>query len=128
METFPLENKAKSMIMIPTFSTTIINYGNRIEQRIANASLPQYKFQITFVDALSFADMQEVLNFFIARKGAFEAFYFPKPLLNGPPLFNYPGPINTPYIVRFETDLINADFFQFNLATFQTVNFVEVSA
>jgi hypothetical protein len=136
MQLFPLQNKAKNLVMIPTFNTTIINYGNRVEQRIANQSLPQYKFTVTFVDALTFADIQTILTFFVARKGAFEAFYFPKPMLNGPPLFDYTGavgesgsdPVDNPYVVRFETDLINAEFFQFNLATFQTVNLVEVLA
>ena len=136
MQIFPLQNKAKNLVMVPTFSTTIINYGNRVEQRIANQSLPQYRFILTFVEALTFTDIQTVLSFFIARKGSFEAFYFPKPMLNGPPLFDYTGvvgdsasdPVDNPYVVRFETDLINAEFFQFNLATFQTVNFVEVLA
>lgn len=73
--TFPLNSQIKSITRVPQFRTGVINYGNKVEQRYAKDSLPRHKFQIEFIAKISDARIDQLLAFFYARKGSFEAFY-----------------------------------------------------
>jgi len=160
----------------PVFNTNIINYGNKVEQRIANSSTPQYKFNVKFMDAIEDKELDEIMLFFIDRKGSFEAFYLQNPeefyretkwkALTTYVVGNIVRPVtpnrrsykctvagesgsseptwpiavggtvadgavtwkeNT-YLVRFETDLINADFFSHLLYNLGEIALIEVAA
>jgi phage-related protein len=103
-----------SVIKIPMFSTIVINFGNRVEQRIAQNDSPQYKFQLKW-GALSPVNANRILEFFVARRGSFEAFYWTNPV------------DTTSYLVRFLEDELNAEYFAFQLYRFNRVEFLEVS-
>ena len=64
-----------SLIRIPTFRTSIIEYGNQVEQRISKDLNPRYQFKLKFTN-LSIAEGDIINTFFETRKGTFEAFYF----------------------------------------------------
>lgn len=136
MEIFPTINKVKTLTVSPIFRTNVINFGNGVEQRIALNSRSITKLSLNFVEALSIEDIQTILDFFIARQGSFDAFQFPRINPNAFGFFVYEGESAwsdsaaalDPYIVRFTTDIINADYFQYNLGTFQTIEMIEVSA
>lgn len=134
MEVFPAINKLKTLTLSPMFKTQIIGYGNGVEQRLALNSLPLTKFTLNFVQALSLTDIYTILDFFVDRQGSFDPFLFPRISPSSYGFFVYEGDsawsdsnlANDPYKVRFNADLINADFFQYNLGTFQTVEMIEV--
>lgn len=173
---FTIAQRLQRIVKTPTFRTTTINYGNKVEQRIANDSLPRYKFQCQFNEHLTDTVMDEIMAFFEARKGSYEAFYLSslyeayRPLIWTPATAYVAGNIRRPttingksyrctvggtshssepvwpttvggtvtdntvtwkentYLVRFESDLINAEYVHYNLATYGTINMIEVSA
>lgn len=63
------------IIKIPQFSTNIIDYGNKVEQRLSMWSAPKYEFPLNW-KTLSTADMDTIMKFYLARKGSFESFYW----------------------------------------------------
>lgn len=76
--TFPSVSPSLSFFEIPEFSTHIISYGNKIEQRIQGNSAERWRFKLWW-RVLSEQDKQTLQQFFLARKGAFEAFTFNHP-------------------------------------------------
>lgn len=73
--TFPTSPRPSSIGKTPIFSTIIVNYGNTIEQRISQNSVEQYSFELVFtVKEVSSLDV--FVDFFLARKGSYESFYF----------------------------------------------------
>lgn len=171
---FPVVDWSYSLIKIPLFDTKIINYGNKVEQRIANVSVPRYKIKGKFSN---FTDetADAVMAFFEARKGAFEAFYlqnqeeaYRKALWQATHAYivgNIVRPVTangrsykctiagtsggteptwptTPngtvvdgavtwkentYLVRFEVDYINLEYFQYSLYDLGEITFIEVN-
>lgn len=73
--TFPTTPRvAYPVVKIPSFANLAIDYGNKVQQRISLGGC-QYRFKVHF-KTLSQDDMQTVLNFFVARRGNYESFYF----------------------------------------------------
>jgi hypothetical protein len=165
-----------SLTKIPTFRTFIVDYGNKVEQRISRDSLVRYQFKLKF-DAVEISNTDILTAFFEARKGSFEAFYFLNAeeayreniwvkstsyVLNQivrPTTVNgrsykctqagtshgsteptWPTTTNgtvtdsgviwkeNTYLVRFVDDIINVEYFQYNLYNFGEINLTEVSA
>ena len=101
------------LVKTPQFSTVIINYGAAVEQRISLDPNPRYKIKAV-LDALTPAQYQLVLDFFIARKGAYEAFN----------LYDEDG---TLYVVRFEKDSYDFEYFEYELYSLNEVTFIQVN-
>lgn len=165
-----------SLVKIPEFDTNIIDYGNKVEQRISKWSDPKYKFRVKW-NSLGLGNKKTILDFFLARKGAYEAFYFRnvEEISNADAwtaLTNYSaGDIVVPttadghsykvttdggssgaseplwsttektttndgglvwtensYLVRFETDSVNIELFEYNLYNYNEITLIEVSA
>lgn len=57
------------------FNTLVVGYGNTIEQRIQLNSVEQYTFELTF-SVKEVSSMDVFIEFFLARKGAYESFYW----------------------------------------------------
>lgn len=72
---FPSVLNSYPTIKTPVFRTRIISYGNKAEQRLAMDSEARNKLQVSY-KLLTPADAEAIRRFFIARKGAFEAFWF----------------------------------------------------
>lgn len=115
MATFPSINPSYSVIESSRFNTHIINYGNKIEQRVAINSLVQKSFKLMW-KVLTPSEKGIIADFFVARKGAFESFTWVNPL------------DVVSYTVRFKDDAANFEYFDYLLWQLQTVEFVEVSA
>ena len=175
--TFPsFKTHIKTLSKIPKFSTVIVKYGNKVEQRISKDSSARYRFVLSFVDAIPDINLEEIMLFFINRKGSYEAFYFQNPeeayrgikwkVATAYVVGNIVRPItangrsykctvagtsggseptwpvtvggtigdnsvtwkeNT-YLTRFESDLINAEYFQYSLYDLKEISLIEVSA
>ena len=67
-----------SLLEMPSFDTTILPYGNRVEQRINKQGKPRWTFNLTW-DSLSNKDKNTLEQFYIARKGAYEKFVWNHP-------------------------------------------------
>ena len=78
--TFPItKSKIETVTKIPNFDTIIINYGNKAEQRISNLATPRFGFKLKLIEPIEDAIMVQITDFFIARKGSYESFYFQNP-------------------------------------------------
>lgn len=75
MATFPTSPRPSSVVKSPVFSTVVVNYGNTIEQRIQLNTVAQYQFELMF-NVKDVSEFETFVDFFLARKGSFEAFYF----------------------------------------------------
>lgn len=75
MATFPTTPRPATVIKVPSFSTLVVGYGNNIEQRIQLNSSERYQFNLSFT-AREVSSMDVFIEFFLARKGSFESFYF----------------------------------------------------
>lgn len=113
MAAFPDINPSFSVIESVSFNTQIINYGNKIEQRVAINSLSQTTYTVHW-RVLTSANKQLIQDFFIARKGAFEAFTWTNLLTD------------VVYNVRFKADIMSAEYFNYLLWSINEVAFLEV--
>lgn len=114
---FPtITNRERTIIRIPMFSTLVINYGNKVEQRLALDSSVRYKFEVTWESKLTEAEVNAIKDFYVARKGSFEAFYWVNP------------EDNVTYTVRFSEDLINITYFHYQLYELDKVTLIEVTS
>lgn len=113
MADFPDVPISFPLVKTPQFSTVIINYGAAVEQRISLEPNPRYKIKAS-LDALTAAQYQLVLDFFIARKGAFEAFN----------LYDENG---TLFVVRFERDSCDFEYFEYELYSLNEISFIQVN-
>ncbi|GAB63109.1 hypothetical protein KSU1_C1513 [Candidatus Jettenia caeni] len=114
MAAFPSIKPNYSVIETYSFNTHIINYGNKVEQRIKMNSAAQTIFRLRW-EALSNADKATIQAFFVARGGAFESFAWTNPV------------DNVAYTVRFKEDAMNAEYFSYQLWNLQEIEFIEVS-
>jgi phage-related protein len=73
--TFPTSPRPSSVSKVPAFSTLIADYGNTIEQRIQLNSTERYSFELSF-SVKEVSSMDVFIEFFLARKGSYESFYF----------------------------------------------------
>lgn len=113
MATFPSINPSYTVSERVHFNTQIINYGNKVEQRIALNSLGRRSFRLQW-NSLSPTDKGTILDFFVARKGAFESFTWTNTILG------------VSYKVRFKEDSANFEYFDYLLWRLQAIEFVEV--
>ena len=111
---FPSINPHYSLFKIPSFNTHIINYGNNVEQRISRDDEVKYRFKIRW-KILSQINANRLLNFFITMRGSYEAFYWDCP------------EDNVTYLLRFGTDMMNFDYFTYQLYTLREVELVQVA-
>jgi len=72
---FPAIKSRYGCVRIPMFDTTIVRYGSRVEQRLANIPEPYHKFVVQ-VKTRNIAITDQILAFFIDHQGAYKAFYF----------------------------------------------------
>lgn len=96
------------------FKTLISKYESGSEQRRAKWAYPLRRFILQFEMSDWQTEAEEIFNFFIARKGSFEAFEWDNP--ND----------NKTYTVRFEEDFINLARFAYQLYSLGEVQVVEV--
>lgn len=115
MAAFPNITASYPLIKIAMFDTTIIQFGDQSEQRISNIGSARYRFTLKY-RSLSSANHLTILNFFIARKGAFESFTWTDP--ND----------STVYTVRFDSDDQRLENFVVALFRFNTIKFIQVAA
>lgn len=102
LTTFPLiPDRIKKIT--PEFKTTIVKFENGVEQRLANWNNDKKTLQIAF-QYLSKDNLDTLWDFFKARKGAFEKFYFVNHLEN------------TTDIVRFKDDTFPTEFLNVSFA------------
>lgn len=78
METFPAIMPSPELTELPSFDNVIINYGNKVEQRISKSVSPRWEFTIQY-RTLSDTNKEIIQDFFIARKGNFESFILNHP-------------------------------------------------
>jgi len=113
MATFPTGvNPYYSWFIIPKFNTKIVEYGGANEQRIALDSTATYHHKIRYKN-LDPTEKDLILNHFISMKGSYES-------------FTWTDPNSVNRNVRFKEDLINIEYFQFNLYHLNEVEFKEV--
>lgn len=74
MATFPTGIPIKSIDLIPKWNTTSWTYDNASETRRQKWSFAKYDVDIDFYP-MTKTNMQTLWAFYMARKGAFEAFY-----------------------------------------------------
>lgn len=98
----------------PQFRTLISKFESGYEQRRAKWTYPQRTFVLQFEMSDWQTEAEQILNFFIARKGSFEAFEWDNP--ND----------NITYRVRFAEDFIDLARFAYQLYSLGEVRFVEV--
>jgi phage-related protein len=114
MEVFPTTNRDYYVIKTPMFSTTVISYGGKTEQRISDGP-SRYKFKIAFWDKVLEADGIAILNFFLARQGQRQAFRWTNP----------DDGVN--YVVRFALDANDFDQFFTELTTVGQLELIETA-
>ncbi len=100
------------IIMIPTFEGETITYVDGSEQRILGVDEAQLRIRLRY-RYLNETDRNSIFAFFIARKGRTETFYWVNPQNS------------LPYIVRFEEDMMNVEYFAHKLWHLNEVNFIE---
>ncbi len=96
------------------FDTLISQYENAFEQRRSKQSSPLRKFKLIFKTRTK-SELEDVRDFFIAKKGAYESFTW----LNPNDAIEY--------TVRFEKDNFNFKRIAFNIFDFEA-EFIEVRA
>lgn len=104
METFPDLPMAR-LIRTPVFITSVIRYGNKKEQRLRRDPSPRHRLRLEAPQATDL-QKQAVQDFFIARKGRWEAFFFTDP---DPESATYGQDLT----VRFEQDQTNFEYFSY---------------
>lgn len=77
MAEFPATKKASGggYTLIPRWKTIIAAMDSGVEQRRQKWTFPKYDIKLSFA-VLSASEIQAIWNFFVARHGSFEAFYF----------------------------------------------------
>ncbi len=161
-------------VKTPEFRTLIIGYGGKAEQRIAQDEEPRNTLKVTY-EVLTPANVETIRRFFIARRGAFGAFWFTDraeshsfpayetsteysigdivrpatpnghsyrctvagtsgtetpvwPTTEGGTVTDGEVTwIENSYLVRFEADLIDLEFFAYLLWNLGVINFIEVN-
>lgn len=78
MSIFPDITPSPVLIEKPIFDTIIINYGNKVEQRISQSVSERWEYIVRY-NSLSDTDKETIQDFFIARKGSYESFTFNHP-------------------------------------------------
>lgn len=96
------------------FKTLVSKYESGAEQRRAKWAYPLRSFVLQFEMSDWETEAEEILNFFIARKGSFEAFQWDNP--ND----------GATYTVRFLEDFLNLARFAYKLYSLGEIRFVEV--
>ena len=81
----------------PTFGTTVVSYGPGVEKRVENR--PELQRWTIDYGALTYSQLLDLVNFFVARKGMAQTFQFYPP---GETVFAVP--------VRFGSDRFDAHF------------------
>ncbi len=87
------------MKRVTTFRTLILDLGDGHEQRVSKSSVARHKFSLTFNNRLTSEMKAGLYDFYIARKGNFEAFQIVDPLTS------------TVRVVRFEEGELSEEMF-----------------
>ena len=111
---FPAISSSHVLLRIPMFNTNVLSYGSKVEQRICLDPDPQWKLKLRF-NKKSPALADQIIDFFIARKGKHES-------------FTIPDEKGTVYTARFAEDSINIEYFSYMLYNLGEVEFIEVAA
>ncbi len=110
---FPTTLPNYQRVKTPMSHTEIINYGSGIEQRIARWSGTLHRFKL-FFNTLEATDADLLYDFFVARQGAFDAFEWTD------------FEDSATYVVRFSRDLLDRDYFTYQLYDLGEVDLTEV--
>ena len=113
-ETFPL-NTDYGLRRKTYFKTLIKRLGGGNEQRVSKSTAAEHTFLLTFNERLCDPDMEDLYDFYVARKGAYEAFNITDPL------------DGTTRLVRFSEDGLTQEYFYFLLGRAQ-IEVVEVTS
>lgn len=110
---FPTTLPNYRRVKTPMARTEIIDYGTGVEQRIARWDIVFHRFKLSF-ETLSKTEADLLYDFFVARQGAFDAFEWT----------NFDD--STTYVVRFSADLLDHDYFTYQLYTLGEIDLQEV--
>jgi len=116
MPTFPQLSPQYEFIRRPSFVVDVVGYGNQKEQRLLRTPNPRYVFVLKFV-GLSQADKNTIQQFYIQRKGRWEAFDFYDPDPNS-------ATYGQTFQVRFAQDSANFEYFCYQLWAMNQVELV----
>lgn len=79
---YPFSGLVPYVTKTPQFSTVVVRFGSMAEQRLALSASPQWIFELAY-DAddmnLFAAEADAIMAFFLARRGAYDTFYFQNP-------------------------------------------------
>ena len=76
MATYPTDPSPNyPLIVIPVFKTIISKLDGGKEQRRSKFTFPKYNVTVNYNGGLGTADASTILDFFLNRRGAYEAFY-----------------------------------------------------
>jgi len=92
------------------FNTLKSSYENGVVQKRAKWAYPLRTFVLQY-EMLTEEEAEYILNFFIARKGSFESFYWTHK--------------ETQYTVYFDEDIMNLARFAYNLYQLGTIKLIQ---
>ncbi len=77
-EVFPVENPTPEFpyVFTPRWETLVSKFESGLEQRRQRRQFPAYDVSVTFNNVFNPTDMQNQWDFFMARKGSAESFWF----------------------------------------------------
>ncbi len=113
METYPTSPTIQFVFTQKMgFKTLISNFENGYEQRRKKWAHGKHSFSVKY-DTLTLAEVDTLYDFYVARNGSHEAFYFANPV------------DTVTYTVRFADDEMSLDVFTLNLSR-TGLNLIEV--
>lgn len=101
------------VIILPSFEVSKISYVNGSEQRILGTDEEKSNIKLRY-RLLSQSDRNLIYNFFLARKGQTETFYWTDPITS------------LIHIIRFKEDSLNVEYFAYKLYHLNEVDLIEV--
>lgn len=115
MATFPTDPGIRFPFnTVPSFKTSVTAFGGKIEQRTANIASAVNSFYFTF-DFLTDAQRQTILDFFIARYGAYETFNLTNP------------EDSNSYVVRFKKSVLEMERFEYELWRYNRIELIVIT-
>ena len=109
---FPEVNLAFPILTRPIFETLDIPYVNGSEQRLIHTDEPKREIILKLKNATK-DDRDLIYNFFLARKGRTETFYWIDPTTE------------LIYVIRFKEDNLNIEYFAYKLYHLDEIDLIE---